>query len=529
MVKSTFTNLPTAKRQKIEAVLLEEFSTYPLAQAKVSHIVKKADIARGAFYKYFDDLTDAYLYMYHIAIETIHTNMSPDEKFDPDHFYDRVVKFIDETQYSKFEPMIKLHMAQNKYLIPDNFKIYSRQLLNMSPEIWSAMVLSHEVINLCLSDPKNKEKNLARYKKSLGIIAKGMDQLFLAIKEIKHEKLRYGLIILMIFLISYLIFMLSSLSVGLASENTQAIGSWDAQKVILNKNSNVSMFQSILTKKDVKNANVGKDEAYVGQLGIVVKEKNRETVSAQFLGVKKNQFIYQDQKLVSGKKATKNNQVTVDSSFRDKGYKLGDKISLNGSSKKYKIVGFVQNAKINIAPIVYGSLTTWKKMRMAAPNVVASAIISRDSSYKYNHKNAKTYPIAKFINKLPGYTAQNTTFELMIGFLFVISLIIVAVFLYILTMQKMHNFAVMRAQGIPSKTLVGATIIQSIILVAIGVIIGLILMWITNAALPAAVPISFTPMIMVGGTVGMLVMGIIGSLIPIRSILKVDPAKAIGE
>lgn len=87
----------------------------------------------------------------------------------------------------------------------------------------------------------------------------------------------------------------------------------------------------------------------------------------------------------------------------------------------------------------------------------------------------------------------------------------------------------MRAQGIPSKTLVGATIIQSIILVAIGVIIGLILMWITNAALPAAVPISFTPMIMVGGTVGMLVMGIIGSLIPIRSILKVDPAKAIGE
>ena len=35
MVKSTFTNLPTAKRQKIEAVLLEEFSTYPLAQAKV--------------------------------------------------------------------------------------------------------------------------------------------------------------------------------------------------------------------------------------------------------------------------------------------------------------------------------------------------------------------------------------------------------------------------------------------------------------------------------------------------------------
>ena len=49
MAKQTFKNLPLAKRKRIEDVLLEEFSTYPLADAQVSHIVKKADIARGAF------------------------------------------------------------------------------------------------------------------------------------------------------------------------------------------------------------------------------------------------------------------------------------------------------------------------------------------------------------------------------------------------------------------------------------------------------------------------------------------------
>ena len=52
---------------------------------------------------------------------------------------------------------------------------------------------------------------------------KGMTKMFLALKEIKYEKLRYRLITLMIFLIAYLIFMLSSLAVGLASENTQAV------------------------------------------------------------------------------------------------------------------------------------------------------------------------------------------------------------------------------------------------------------------------------------------------------------------
>ena len=41
--------------------------------------------------------------------------------------------------------------------------------------------------------------------------------MFLALKEIKHEKLRYGLVISMVVLISYLIFILTSLAQGLGS------------------------------------------------------------------------------------------------------------------------------------------------------------------------------------------------------------------------------------------------------------------------------------------------------------------------
>ena len=353
--------------------------------------------------------------------------------------------------------------------------------------------------------------------------------MFLAIKEIKREKLRYGLIILMIFLISYLIFVLSALATGLASENTQALESWDAQKVILNKNANVSMSQSFLTKNDLKRASLSKDEALLGQIPVVVKKAGRPQISAQFIGVKKQQFIYHDQELIAGRKAKKNYEVAVDQAFKTKGYKIGDKLALNGSSKKYKIVGFVKNAKINIAPIIYGTLESWKKLRQGMPTLEASAIISRDYHYKYNYKDSKTYPIDQFIKKLPGYTAQNMTFELMIGFLYIISLIIIAVFLYILTMQKMHNYAVMRAQGIPSSTLVKATVSQAIILVLTGLVIGLAAMLVTVKVLPATVPISFTPKIILTGTVGLLVTAIIGSLIPIRSILKVDPAQAIGE
>ena len=46
--------------------------------------------------------------------------------------------------------------------------------------------------------------------------------------------------------------MLSSLAVGLASENTQAIDSWSAKKIVLNKNSNISLSQSIFENCNFK-------------------------------------------------------------------------------------------------------------------------------------------------------------------------------------------------------------------------------------------------------------------------------------
>ena len=252
--------------------------------------------------------------------------------------------------------------------------------------------------------------------------------MFLALKEIKYEKLRYGLITLMIFLISYLIFMLSSLAVGLASQNTQAVNSWQTQSVVLNDNANVSLSQSLLTKADLKDFKKTNNDSFIGLVPIVIKEKKHQTISAQFIGLKKDEYIYKDLDIVSGRKAKHNDEIAVDQILWDRVIAC-DKVTLNGSDQKYKIVGFLKNAKINIAPIAYGTMATWRKLRPMAPNVEASGIISK-KNLDFKAKNVKSYDKQTFINKLPGYTAQNSTFELMIGFLFVISLIIIAVFFY---------------------------------------------------------------------------------------------------
>lgn len=62
----------------------------------------------------------------------------------------------------------------------------------------------------------------------------------------------------------------------------------------------------------------------------------------------------------------------------------------------------------------------------------------------------------------------------MIAFMFIISLAIVAVFLYILTIQKLPNYAVLRAQGVPAKTLIWATVSQSLLLVTSALVLALL-------------------------------------------------------
>lgn len=353
--------------------------------------------------------------------------------------------------------------------------------------------------------------------------------MFLALKEIKYEKFRYSLIIAMIVLISYLIFILTGLSLGLSNQNTDAINTWDMKSITLNKNADVSLNQSLISNAQADKLHLSKDEALLGQAGVIVKGKDQDKVPSQFLGFEPDSFVFKNMKLIKGHMPENEYQVVLDNSFADQyHYKLGEKIQLNSVDQKYKIVGFTDNAKINIAPVVYGRLSAWQTLKNISPQFKASGIVSKKTHFNAHVDGLKNYSKATFINKLPGYTAQNRTFEFMIGFLMIISLIVIGVFLYIITIQKLPHYAVLRAQGIPSSVLIKTTISQSAVLVISGLIIGAILTWLTAISIPAAVPMSFDLSLLSLVGLALLVISILGSLIPVKTILKVDPVSVIG-
>ncbi len=68
MPKTTFEQLSQAKRTSIQSAIEAVFLSKPTSKITVSDIVREAEIPRGSFYQYFEDLDDVFNYLFDTAI-----------------------------------------------------------------------------------------------------------------------------------------------------------------------------------------------------------------------------------------------------------------------------------------------------------------------------------------------------------------------------------------------------------------------------------------------------------------------------
>ena len=155
-----------------------------------------------------------------------------------------------------------------------------------------------------------------------------------------------------------------------------------------------------------------------------------------------------------------------------------------------------------------------------------SAVVSKGDT-TIDNKDLEETSIDEFINDLPGYSAQNTTFILMIGFLIIISAFVIGIFIYVLTLQKESVFGVMKAQGISNSYLIGSVLYQTGILSFVGIAPGMLLTYVTSIFLPDAVPFMLNWQFIGIIALLMLVFALLGGLFSSRLISKIDPLEAI--
>ena len=354
--------------------------------------------------------------------------------------------------------------------------------------------------------------------------------MFLAINEMKHSKLRYALVIGVVFLIAYLVFFLTGLAYGLAQENRTAVDKWQADRILLSDEANGKLNMSMLTMDDYESVKA-EDKAALAQFPGIVYQKGKkdQQINVSFFGIEADEFLAPN--LVKGRMFKNTGEVVVNESLaKEDGLQVGDQLKVAGSKQTLKIVGFTDEAMYNVAPVIYMSLADFQEIRFnqALPKEAQkiNAIVLREKP-KQVANHLEEIKISDFIDDLPGYRAQNLTFAFMIGFLIVIAAIVIGIFIYILTMQKQAIFGVMKAQGISNFFIARSVFVQTAILAFVGIVLGLVLTYLSSLVLPAAVPFAIFWGLYLAVSVGMWVIAILSAVFSVSTVVKIDPLQAI--
>ena len=356
--------------------------------------------------------------------------------------------------------------------------------------------------------------------------------MFLAINELNREKARFILIVFVIVLISYLTFFLTSLAYGLATSYTQGIDKWKASGVILNKDANGTIARSLLTEADYSSFTSGKT-ALLGVGNATTSLEQSDDVS--LFGIDFHSFLTPN--LTEGRAPVEPDEIIASDALKRTGTKLDTSLRFKGSGRDYTVVGFTDKATFQTAPIVYMTLPEWRAlsgdiagMTGMKDDTTVSAIVTKgptDAS-GYATDSTEWTSIRDFSFKLPGYNAQVLTFSLMIGFLIAIASFVLAVFMYILTLQKKSIFGVLKAEGVPSAYISRSVVAQTLLLLATGLVIGLGLTLASGMLLGAKVPFLVNPLFFAAITGLFGLFALLGALASVWAVTKIDPVEAIG-
>ena len=317
-------------------------------------------------------------------------------------------------------------------------------------------------------------------------------------------------------------------------QNRSSIDHWKADTVLLSSEANKSIGLSNLKLSDKKSLSADNVEPFSQMVTVAITKKNlNEDVKQKvsIFGVNNGSFLIPP--VIQGRTFEAKNEVVIEKSLSEKeGYSIGDTIKIANSDTELKIVGYTEKSRFNVAPVIYMNINDFQVLKYgdkkSIDKPIINAFVVKGELKDYDGSIFQKVSIADFINELPGYSAQILTFGLMIGFLIVISAIIIGIFMYVLTIQKTPIFGIMKAQGI-SNGIIGISVLsQTFLLSLVGSILGLVGKWGTSLVLPSAVPFLGNGLYYSVIFVSLIIFSLVGTLFSILAIRKIDPLKAIG-
>ncbi|HEY8491808.1 MAG TPA: ABC transporter permease [Dehalococcoidia bacterium] len=372
----------------------------------------------------------------------------------------------------------------------------------------------------------------------------------LGINELRRKKVQFGLITAMVALVVYLLLMLNGLGNGLHQAMIGSVAGLNGDLVVYDEDANLSVQRSEVDAAAL--AAVARTEGVaaagpLGHLTLTLLPEDGRRIDATLWGYEPGlpgepDTLREGNPLAPGDVE----HVLVDRSLAEEyGLRAGDALTLRagGAERRVTVRGVVSEGKYAALPTVYATLTLWDALKHAnvtGERPAASVVLVRAAegadvgalARRIDGAVPGTQTVSRDAAALAvgGVREQDSVVYGMLGFTYLVGTLIVGVFFYVLTLQKIGQIGVVKAVGASTWYVFRELVKQVLAVMLLGTAVGAPLAALTVQALRRQMPLfDIDPGSAVVGVLLLAATALLGTLFSARQIARVDPIIALGQ
>ncbi|ETT38067.1 hypothetical protein C161_08083 [Paenibacillus sp. FSL R5-192] len=373
--------------------------------------------------------------------------------------------------------------------------------------------------------------------------------MYLAIREMRYAKGRYALIATIMVLVSFLVLFVTGLAQGLAYDNAASVKNMAATYFVLEQDSNHRFTRSQVDQDQLNQARsvVGQENAEPLGVKMTTVSPTGDTKKIDVTLFMVNPEGWLAPTVTEGSPITDQTkgQVVVDQKLSESGVTIGTVLVDQASGTEWTVGGFVQNESFSHSPVVFlneqewltlqgGSRTSQGSADTNANAPIYNAIAIKDGGDQVDRlsvalSNTEIITKSDAVSAIPGYKEEQGSLLMMIAFLYVISAFVLAVFFYVITIQKTSQFGILKAIGTRNAYLAGSVSLQVLVLSVGSLVISVLLVRLFESILPASMPFQLSFSTLALTCVLFILMSVAGSLFSVWKVTKIDALDAIGR
>jgi putative ABC transport system permease protein len=363
----------------------------------------------------------------------------------------------------------------------------------------------------------------------------------IAIREMRRAKVRFGLLVGAIALLVFLILFQQSLRNGLITSFVGAIERQTAPALVYSTDASRTLQSSSISpelESKVRAVDGVRAVGRIGQSTFSVRADDAVT-GAAVIGYERRS-LGAPEELVRGRYPNAPNEAVANESDASEGFGLGDVVRVEPGGDEIRVVGQSRDTNLQASPTLFVPYAGWEAaVRSANPDAQppppsalgvapAPGVSAEELARRINDVSTDLDALTRSdaARLAPGVAQVSRSFLVIFLLYGLVVPLVIGLFFLIVTLQKSASLTLLRAIGARSRTLVGALLLQVVVVVGLGLLVGILGYFPVSQQRIGSIPLRFETAAVLLWIAVIGTLALASSWFSVRRVLRVDPADA---